>query len=154
MVRLISLRIKWKISVSCTTQLTRENQKMHAAEFKTLREALGLSISTLVKVIDVDERTIRKWEAGKKKLPQGVVDSLIEIDALVNKKVTQAYQGFKQSAQTTVVLYRFIEEEDLHAHHPEFESLPMMTFGVVLQRLKLKLESEHVEVTIEYYQDE
>lgn len=38
---------------------------MHPAEFKTLREAVGLSISTLVNVIDVDERTLRKWESGK-----------------------------------------------------------------------------------------
>ena len=31
---------------------------MHPAEFKTLRDSLGLTISTLVKVIDVDELTV------------------------------------------------------------------------------------------------
>ncbi|MCJ8313222.1 MAG: DUF1870 family protein [Saccharospirillaceae bacterium] len=126
---------------------------MHAAEFKTLREALGLSISTLVKVIDVDERTIRKWESGKKKLPQGVIDSLVDVDTLVNKTVEALFETFKQSAENSVVLYRFIEEEDLLTTYPEFEGLPMMTYGVVLQRLKLKLNALDVSVSIEYYKD-
>lgn len=126
---------------------------VHAAEFKTLREALGLSISTLVKVIDVDERTIRKWESGKKKLPQGVIDSLVDVDTLVNKTVEALFETFKQSAENSVVLYRFIEEEDLLTTYPEFEGLPMMTYGVVLQRLKLKLNALDVSVSIEYYKD-
>jgi len=126
---------------------------VHPAEFKTLREALGLSISTLVRVIDVDERTLRKWESGKKKLPQGVIDSLIDVDTLVDQTVDSLFEDIKQTGDSTAVLYRFIEEEDLLTTYPAFEGLPMTTYGVVLQRLKLKLMALDIVVSIEYFKD-
>jgi transcriptional regulator with XRE-family HTH domain len=123
---------------------------MHPAEFKTLREALGLTISTLVKVIDVDERTIRKWESGKKKLPQGVIDSLNEIDALLNTTADNLFNNVAQESQQSVTLYRFIEEEDLLNAHPEFESLPMSSYGVVLSRVRQRFMGLNIPVSIEY----
>ncbi|MFQ3228665.1 helix-turn-helix domain-containing protein [Reinekea sp.] len=123
---------------------------MHPAEFKTLREALGLTISTLVKVIDVDERTIRKWESGKKKLPQGVIDSLNAIDGLLNATADKLFNFHEQDSQSGVVLYRFIEEEDLLNEYPEFEGLPMSTFGVVLFRIRQRFIDLNIPVSIEY----
>lgn len=123
---------------------------MHPAEFKTLREALGLTISTLVKVIDVDERTIRKWESGKKKLPQGVIDSLNAIDALLNTTADNLFNSVAQDAQQSVILYRFIEEEDLLSEHPEFEGLPMSSYGVVLFRVRQRFIGLNIPVSIEY----
>ncbi len=123
---------------------------MHPAEFKTLREALGLSISTLVKVIDVDERTLRKWESGKKKLPQGVIDSLVAVNTLVDNTAKQLLQDTQKIAQDNITLYRFIDEEDLLNAHPEFEGLPMSTYGVVLFRVKQKLMDLGLTASIEY----
>lgn len=123
---------------------------MHPAEFKTLREALGLSISTLVKVIDVDERTLRKWESGKKKLPQGVIDSLVAVDTLVDTTAQQLFSRLQTNAQDRVVLHRFIDEEDLLTAHPEFEGLPMSTYGVVLSRVKQRFSDLGMPVSIEY----
>lgn len=127
---------------------------MHPAEFKTLREAVGLSISTLVKVIDVDERTIRKWESGKKKLPQGVIDSLLGINDLINQTVAiifaQHQESMKNGGQQGVVLERFVEQEDLLDAYPEFEGLPMMSYGVVLFRVRQKFIDLGVPVSIIY----
>jgi transcriptional regulator with XRE-family HTH domain len=123
---------------------------MHQAEFKTLREALGLSISTLVKVIDVDERTLRKWESGKKKLPQGVIDSLVGIDTLLTNTANALFEQVTKTPQESVVLYRFIDEEDLLEQHPEFEGLPMSSYGVVLFRARQKLIDLGIPVSIEY----
>ncbi len=123
---------------------------MHPAEFKTLREAVGLSISTLVKVIDVDERTLRKWESGKKKLPQGVIDSLVAVDTLLTTTANNLFDSIQQTPQDSVVLYRFIDEEDLLNEHPEFEGLPMSSYGVVLFRAKQKLLDLGIPVSIEY----
>lgn len=127
---------------------------MHPAEFKTLREALGLSISTLVKVIDVDERTIRKWESGKKQPPQGVVDSLNGISDLlsktVNDMISQHQESMKNGGQQGVVLERFIEESDFQEAHPEFEGLPIMSFGVVLFRVRQAFIDLGVPVSIIY----
>lgn len=130
---------------------------MHPAEFKTLRESLGLSISTLVKVIDVDERTLRKWESGKKQPPQGVVDTLEGFDALVNKTVVEIIDKHQESmrngGQQGVVLERFIEAEDLAAAYPAFAGLPTMTFGVVLFRVRQKFIELGVPVSIIYKKD-
>lgn len=123
---------------------------MHPAEFKTLREAVGLSISTLVKVIDVDERSIRKWESGKKKLPLDVIASLVAIDQLITDTVEYAFAEFQTSPQDRVVLKRYIEEEDYLNDHPEFEGLPITTFAVVLFRLRQKYIELGIPVTIEY----
>ncbi|MGK0248448.1 MAG: DNA-binding XRE family transcriptional regulator [Oleispira sp.] len=127
---------------------------MHSAEFKTLRESLGLTISTLVKIVDVDERTLRKWEAGKKQPPQGVVDSLLGFDDLVNKTVveifTQHQESMKNGGQQGVVLERFVEIEDLVKAYPAFEGLPTMTFGVVLFRVRQRFIDLGIPVSIIY----
>jgi len=127
---------------------------MHPAEFKTLREAVGLSISTLVNVVNVDERTLRKWESGKKQPPQGVVDSLEAIDALLNKTaaeiVAQHQESMKNGGQQGVVLERFTKSEDLAAAYPAFAELPTTTFAVVLFRVRQKFIDLGVPVSIIY----
>ncbi|MFT6327786.1 MAG: transcriptional regulator with XRE-family HTH domain [Bermanella sp.] len=123
---------------------------MHAAEFKTLREAIGLTISTLVKVIDVDERTIRKWESGKKKLPADVIESVVSIDQLLTDTANQLFTELNKPSGESVVLDRFIEEEDLLNAYPQFEGLPMSSYGVVLFRLRQKFIDAGVEVSIQY----
>lgn len=123
---------------------------MHPAEFKTLREAVGLSISTLVKVIDVDERSIRKWESGKKKLPADVIESLVGIDQLITDTTERAFVEFQKDPKDSVVLERYIEEEDYLNAHPEFEGLPITTYSVVLFRLRQKYMDLGIPVSIEY----
>jgi len=123
---------------------------MSAAEFKTLREAVGLSISTLVKVIDVDERSIRKWESGKKKVPQDVFEKVVAIDQLITDTANAEIEKFKQAPTDSVVLYRFIDEDDLHEQHSEFEGLPIMSYGAMIYRLRQKYLDLGVMVTIEY----
>ena len=123
---------------------------MSAAEFKTLREAVGLSISTLVKVIDVDERSIRKWESGKKKVPQDVFDQVEAIDQLISKTANDQFESLKATTDEPVVLYRFIDEDDLYEAHPEFEGLPIMSYGAVVYRLRQKLLDAGLKVAVEY----
>ena len=123
---------------------------MHPAEFKTLREAVGLSISTLVKVIDVDERSIRKWESGKKKLPKDVIEAVVAIDQLLTDTANLAFDEFQKTPKDSVVLHRYIEEEDYLSAHPEFEGLPITTYGVALFRLRQKFMDANIPVSIEY----
>jgi len=123
---------------------------MHPAEFKTLREAVGLSISTLVKVIDVDERSIRKWESGKKKLPKDVIEAVVAIDQLLTDTANLAFDEFQKTPKDSVILHRYIEEEDYLTAHPEFEGLPITTYGVALFRLRQKFMDANIPVSIEY----
>lgn len=127
---------------------------MHPAEFKTMREAVGLSISTLVKVIDVDERSIRKWESGKKKLPYDVIESVESIDQLLWDTANKLFEGIKAAynpdAPSPVIIKRFIEEEDYLNAHPEFEGLPITSYGVALFRLRQKCIDANIPISIEY----
>lgn len=123
---------------------------MSAAEFKTLREAVGLSISTLVKVIDVDERSIRKWESGKKKVPLDVFDQVVAIDQLISDTANAEFKTLQVGSPESVVLYRFIDEDDLYDAHPEFDGLPIMSYGAVIYRLRQKLIDAGVSVTVEF----
>ena len=123
---------------------------MSAAEFKTLREAVGLSISTLVKVIDVDERSIRKWESGKKKVPQDVFEKVVAIDKLLTDTANSEIEKFKTSPTDSVVLHRFIDEDDLHEQHPEFIGLPIMSYGAMIYRLRQKYLDLGVAVSVEF----
>jgi transcriptional regulator with XRE-family HTH domain len=52
---------------------------MTAAEFRVLRESLGLDQRTLADVLDVQPRAVERWEAGRSVLPAGVVDELRDI---------------------------------------------------------------------------
>ena len=46
----------------------------------------------------MDERSIRKWESGKKKLPADVIDALIAIDELVTDTANKAYNAMIREA--------------------------------------------------------
>src|SRR5690554_6527590 len=127
---------------------------MHPAEFKTLREPVGLSISTLVNVANVEEPISCTSESGKKHPPQGVVDSLEAIESLLNKTaaeiVAQHQESMKDGGEQGVVLERFTKSEDLAAAYPAFAELPTTTFAVVLFRVRQKFIDLGVPVSIIY----
>ncbi|MGW4528892.1 antitoxin Xre-like helix-turn-helix domain-containing protein [Amycolatopsis sp. NPDC004378] len=50
------------------------------ADFKTIRESLGLSAQWLATAVDVDQRTVRRWEDGALPLRADVVDLLTRLD--------------------------------------------------------------------------
>lgn len=53
---------------------------MTPADFKTIRESLGLSAQWLATAVDVDQRTVRRWEDGAIPLRSDVVDLLTRLD--------------------------------------------------------------------------
>lgn len=53
---------------------------MTPADFKTLRESLGLSAQWLADTIGVDQRTIRRWEDGVIPLRPDAVELLTRLD--------------------------------------------------------------------------
>jgi transcriptional regulator with XRE-family HTH domain len=69
-------------------------QPMTAAEFKMVREAWGWTLETIAAYLTVDPRTVRRWEAGTSRVPDGVREGmeLLEqhLNALVEDIATQA----------------------------------------------------------------
>jgi DNA-binding XRE family transcriptional regulator len=50
------------------------------ADFKTIRESLGISAQWLATAVHVDQRTVRRWEDGAIPLRADVVDLLTRLD--------------------------------------------------------------------------
>lgn len=57
--------------------------RMTPADFKSIRESLGLSAQWLADAVHVDQRTVRRWEDGEIPLREDVVRVLTELDQQV-----------------------------------------------------------------------
>lgn len=67
--------------------IERMDEQVTPAEFKTVREALGFSAQWLADAVQVDQRTVRRWEDGVIPLRADVVDLLRGFDELVDNRV-------------------------------------------------------------------
>lgn len=61
---------------------------MTPADFKTIRESLGLSAQWLADAVGVDQRTVRRWEDGVLPLRTDVVALLTQLDKQMDADVT------------------------------------------------------------------
>jgi transcriptional regulator with XRE-family HTH domain len=79
------------------------------AEVRTYREGLGLSARALADRLGLaEERTVRRWEDGSRRVPEGVADELRRLDALVERMVTIGLWTWKDAAPgTEVALLRY-----------------------------------------------
>ena len=55
---------------------------MTPAEFVTLRESCGLRINDAAEWLQVNPRTIRRWERGDSRIPIGVASELKKLVAI------------------------------------------------------------------------
>lgn len=51
-------------------------QPMSAAELKMVREAWGWTLEAIAVYLDVNPRTVRYWEAGRSRVPDGVREGM------------------------------------------------------------------------------
>lgn len=49
-----------------------DDERMTAAEFRAVREYLGLTLDWCADALDVVEKTVRNWEGGRHQIPDGV----------------------------------------------------------------------------------
>lgn len=61
--------------------------RMSAADFKSIRESLGLTAQWLADAVHVDQRTVRRWEDGDIPLRDDVVDVLLQLDQQVEYEI-------------------------------------------------------------------
>jgi hypothetical protein len=94
-----------------------EDERMTDAEFKVIREFLGLTGDWLAQHLSVNPRTVRAWEQGKYPIPDGV---RLEIEVLENRTaafVTGFIDHVMDEPDPVVVTYR--SDEEYHTAHPE-----------------------------------
>ena len=128
---------------------------MTGAEFKTIREACGLSVQDFAKIVGVEERSIRYWESGKQTpRTNDVANALLSIDAFLDQAADTVLQFVKSAPQlpVNIVLLRYRENHDLWAAMPEWKPLPVTCHAAGIARSRAALADLHVKTRIVYFE--
>jgi DNA-binding XRE family transcriptional regulator len=94
---------------------------MPAGELRVVREWLGLSTSTLARLMGVREDTVRRWETGRDRIPSRVREEIEWIEQQTAAAVDQLVTGLQDARDPLVVVYR--DTEDLPADMPAITRL-------------------------------
>lgn len=127
---------------------------MNSAQFKTIREAIGLSVTDAAEVFSVEPRTIRYWESGRNKIPPGAANEITAIDKTLDNVAAQTLIFYREKAlpgkPERVLLYRFRDTKNMSDRQGKFKDWPVSVHAAMLHRLKKLLEKEGVQCSIEY----
>jgi transcriptional regulator with XRE-family HTH domain len=87
---------------------------MTPAEFRTIRESLGLSAQALADIIGItQERTIRRWEDGTRPLPADAAERLSILDTMAETIAQQGIQTIQAHPEAVeIVVIRYERNED------------------------------------------
>ena len=115
---------------------------MNSATLKTMREACGLSVTDLAKLIPslkapgetVKERTVQYWEKGRNNIPDDVAETIQNIDAELNLMVDSYMEALPKDSYS-VTLYRFKDVEDFWRLYPKMANLPVTCHAAMLNRI-------------------
>lgn len=129
---------------------------MTPAEFKTIRERLGLTAQAfgLLLARQVRERTVRYWEAGAQPIPADARELLLELDALAEQQAQRALavvadviaeHGYPPEA---VHLIRYADDADLEN---SIRPYGVGFHAAMTGRVREALERAGVRVRIVYY---
>lgn len=131
---------------------------MSPAEFKTIRESLGLPVQWVADQAGVRLRTAQYWEQGRNAVPEDVAQMLRGIDAQLWQLVAQAVDQIKSAADEAgglpgqIDLIRYRTDADLWRYMPDFSPLPATAHGMLLSRLMRELEPLKTAIRITYMQ--
>ena len=130
-----------------------DHTELTGAEYRTLREECGLSISESAEFHNVREGTIKKWE--KDAPPGGATAELIglrmQIETAARKALDVYMNALSQnSAIEGVDLYRY-ETWAYPKSAPASEGLPHGAHNTLISKTADLLAANQVSVTIEYW---
>lgn len=94
-----------------------EDERMTAAEFKVVREFLGLTGDWLADHLGVSPRTVRHWEQGKYAIPDGVRLEIEKLERQTGEFVSGIVEKLMDLPDPGVITYR--DDDEYHAAHPE-----------------------------------
>lgn len=89
---------------------------MRAAQFRAMRETLGLSQKDVADAVRVDRRSVKSWESGVYPIPADVAAWLVEEKAVADYAVNSAIDDIlalpNTPATVSLTYYRTQEEYD------------------------------------------
>lgn len=87
-----------------------EDERMTPAEFKVVREFLGLSGDWLAEHLGVAGRTVRSWEAGRYPIPDGVRLEVEDLEQRTGEFVSGIIDKIMDLPEPVLITYRTDEE--------------------------------------------
>lgn len=68
---------------------------MTPAEFKTLRESLGLTTAWLADRFNVSERSVQRWDNGDSPVPDAIAGELLDIEDCAEERADDALEQLR-----------------------------------------------------------
>lgn len=96
-----------------------DDERMNAAEFKVVREFLGLTGDWLAARLGVSGRTVRSWEQGKYDIPDGVRLEIEDLERRTGEFVSGIVDKLMDLPDPGVVTYR--SDAEYKSAHPDAE---------------------------------
>lgn len=93
------------------------DERMTPAEFKVVREFLGLTGDWLAEHLSVSGRTVRHWEQGKYPIPDGVRLAIEDLEQRTGEFIGAIVDKLMDLPDPGVVTYR--DDAEYHAAYPE-----------------------------------
>jgi DNA-binding transcriptional regulator YiaG len=87
-----------------------DTEVMTDAEFRCVREWLGVTGDWLADHLGVTGRSVRRWEAGTAPVPDGVRVELEQLEAQTGEAVDRLVATLRDARDPEVVVYRTDEE--------------------------------------------
>ncbi|MEU1040620.1 transcriptional regulator [Streptomyces sp. NPDC005907] len=113
-----------------------EGRAMTPAEFKVVREFLGLTEEWLAEHVGVSPATVEEWEQGLEHVPGAVRAALGDLERLTGEFVGKAVAGLADLPEPGIVTYR--NDLEYRAAHPESE-YPASWHRAVVARVAQKV---------------
>lgn len=120
--------------------MTTTTRRISAAHLRAVREHLGLSVSVFAGIINARDDQVRKWEAGKRPIPERVANTLNDIAADTEDAYRTALERANRDAdqfgdQARITVWR--HPSDFAANHPEDADLGPRWWRNIAARVSL-----------------
>ncbi|GAA2640054.1 DUF1870 family protein [Streptomyces axinellae] len=113
-----------------------EDERMTDAEFRMVREFLGLTGDWLAAHLGVNPRTLRNWEQGRSPVPDGVRLEMEDLERRTGEFIGGAVEKLMDLPDPGLVTYR--DDAEYHAAHPEVP-FPASWHRAVCARIALEV---------------
>jgi transcriptional regulator with XRE-family HTH domain len=115
-----------------------EDERMTDAEFKVVREYLGLTGDWLADHLGISSRTVRHWEQGKYPIPDGVRLEMEDLERYTGNFVSAVIDHLTDLPDPGLITYR--TDAEYHAAHPEVQ-FPASWHRAVVARVAQEVPS-------------
>jgi DNA-binding XRE family transcriptional regulator len=126
---------------------------MTSAEYRTLREACGLSQQGAADFHDVALRTVVHWETGRNNIPPKAAQKLRELNEAIERSVAVIVAKTRELSDQhgkpdAVALARYRTAEDYAGSRPDSEGLPWACHNALIGRALVALERAEFRVEV------